>query len=102
MFEIGEKIKVRLDCTIEELSENKWNKAHKDTLEFLKICDLEKTYRINRISPKGNIVFEDLTDRPLYVNPELFEYSDGDDEEPVEMTLEQIEEELGYKVKIVE
>lgn len=106
MFEIGDKVKVRLDCTIGELAANKWNKAHKDTLKFLNECDLSDEFFIDDISDRGNLVFEDVADSRLFVNPKLFEIvekaeDEEDEDEPVEMTLDEICEELGYRVKLV-
>lgn len=72
-MKVGDLIRVRKDCTIEELMENKWNKARKDTTEFLKHADLEDTYEINDISSRGNIIIEGVTENDLYVNPNLFE-----------------------------
>ena len=109
---VGDMVQIRRDCTIEELMENKWNKAHKDTLEFLKSAELDETYEVAEISKRGNVVIEAVGTDKLYVNYNLFEvvahadeddYEDDyeDDDEATEMTMEEIQEELGYKIKIV-
>lgn len=107
---VGDIVQIRRDCTIEELMENKWNKAHKDTLEFLKSAELDETYEVAGVSGKGNVVIEEIGESRLYVNYnllEVVEHADEDDddfeddEEATEMTLKEIQEELGYKIKIV-
>lgn len=109
---IGDMVQIRRDCTIEELMENKWNKAHKDTLEFLKTAELDETYEVADISNKGNVVIEAVgnDNSKLFVNYNLFEVVERaddedddyeDEDEATEMTIEEIQEELGYKIKIV-
>ena len=108
MINVGDLVKVKTDCTIEELAENKWNKAHKDTLKFLKECDLDEEYEVKDVSNRGNAVIE-INGEDLYVNYNLLEVTasadiideDDEDDEAVEMTLEEIQEELGYRIKIV-
>ena len=110
-IKVGDIVQIRRDCTIEELMENKWNKAHKDTLEFLRLVKLDDTYQVSDVSNKGNAIIEAVggIDNRLYVNHNLLEvvervYGDDDcdeDDETMEMTIADIEEELGYKIKIV-
>lgn len=105
-IKVGDLVMIRKECTIEELMANKWNKAHQDTLAFLGGAELDEVYEVVSISKRGNAVIKTEDGEDLYVNYNLLEVveqadDEDDDEEPVEMTIDEIQVELGCKIKIV-
>ena len=99
-IEAGDKVAIRKDCTIAELSTNSWNKAFKDTLSFLAEYgkDVQKVFTVKSVSDRGNIVIEDDFNENLYVNYNLLELVEK--KVVKEMTVEEVCKELGYEVKI--
>lgn len=100
-YKAGDKVRLRKDCTIEELVANKWNRAHKDTLSFFNQYgkETERLFDVKRVSDRGNPVIEDEEGTELFVNYNVLELVER--RAIKEMTLEEISKALGYEVKIV-
>lgn len=102
-FEVGDKVKIRGDVTLDEIKANDFNGCQINTMEFLskqssvfydhfgkefKIEDIDR----NALKLKG---------MDKYINEVIFEIVEKHKEEPKEMTVEEISKALGYEIKVV-
>ena len=72
-----------------------WNGCKSNTLVFIQeYFDSDKIFTISEISAKGNLVLKEFNE--YFVNYKLFNLVPCK-----EMTIAEIEEELGYQIKVV-
>lgn len=94
-YKVGDKVKMNKQATIEELSEDWWNGCQSNTFEFIKeYFDSDKIFTISEISAKGNLVLKEFNE--YFVNYKLFNLVLCK-----EMTIAEIEKELGYPIKVI-
>ena len=97
-FKIGDKVKINKEIKIRELSEDSWNGCQRDTLEFIKqYFDSDKIFTVSNISVIGNLELKEFNEDNIIVNYKLFNLVPFK-----EMTVSEIEKELGYPIKIIE
>lgn len=96
-FDIGDIVKINRNATIHDFTKNFWNGCKSDTLKFIGLYGSEekqdKTFRVIRTHSDGDI---EVAGFDYIVNGNIFELV-----KVKEMTVEQIEKELGYKIKII-
>lgn len=97
IFEIGDIVRINRNATIHDFTKNHWNGCQSDTLEFIKTYGSEekqnKTFRVKETYSDGDVRVSGFD---YIVNGNIFELA------PVkEMTVQQIETELGYPIKII-
>ena len=98
-FQVGDKVKVRLDCTLEDIFENHCHGCLENTMRFIKSDRYaqHKVYTIIGVNDKGDIYLDEESNK---LNFQIFELVERK-ENIKEMTVEEISKELGYEVKIV-
>lgn len=93
MFNIGDKVKINRQATIEDFTKNNWGGCQIDTLNFIKYYgDINKEFIVEEsydeyVFIKGKCVNNNIL--------QLVEKAKK------EMTISEIEKELGYSIKIV-
>ena len=95
-IEEGDKIKLRMDATMDDLIKGDWNGCQMDTLAFIKEGDLKKEYVVTHMIGKTPVVRVDGVER--VVNPRVVDVIKATKKD---MTIREIEKALGHKVKIV-
>ena len=97
IFKIGDVVRINRNATIHDFTKNHWNGCQIDTLDFIKTYGSEeqkdRTFRVNATYRDGDI---EVNGFGHIINGNIFELA------PVkEMTIQQIEIELGYPIKII-
>lgn len=97
-YEIGDIVKINKQATIGDFTKNCWNGCQTDTLDFLREYGAEdKTFRVVRIDD-GCLDIKEIGSN--YVN-ELVNINILKKMQVKEMTIHEIEKELGYPIKII-
>lgn len=96
-FNIGDRVKLNRNATIDDFTKNNWNGCQIDTLAFIKDygseCKKNKTFTVKNTFSDGDIEVYGFNS---IVNGNIFELVQAK-----EMTIKEIEEILGYAIKIV-
>ena len=97
-FQVGDLVKINKQATIEDLTKNHWNGCQSNTLEFLKkYVDKDKTFEV-----VSN--YEDFLNIKEIGSNYLIELVNSNILKKIqvkEMTVSEIEKELGYPIKII-
>ena len=101
-FKVGDKVRVNKQATIEDFSKDWWNGCQFSTLNFLRTyADKDEIFivteqrdRCLRLKEEEK---EEEIDGPININ--IFELVER--KEVKEMTIAEIEKELGYPIKVV-
>lgn len=97
-FQVGDLVKINKQATIEDLTKNYWNGCQSNTLEFLKkYVDKDKTFEV-----VSN--YEDFLNIKEIGSNYLIELVNSNILKKIqvkEMTVSEIEKELGYPIKII-
>ena len=106
MFNRGDIVKVKADCTIGELVTSKWNLARKDTLKFFEqyhkeLRNADTTFTVKDVSERGNVVIVGKDGTNLFVNCNVLEKVKGATQR---MTLDEmiavVKQALGHDVEL--
>lgn len=95
-FKVGDKVKINKYATIYDISNNFWNGCKNATLDFISI--FSNSNEIFEVRGVHNIDGDVILDksRGHYINKKLFTLVERT--EVKEMTIEEIEKELGYRI----
>lgn len=97
-FEVGDRVKINKQATIDDFTKNFWNGCKFDTLSFLQFYgDEDKTFKVIHLNSKS----VDLEDTELKCTKECINVNILRKIEVKEMTIAEIEKELGYPIKII-
>lgn len=97
-FEIGDRVKINKRATIEDFTKDFWNGCQVNTLDFLRSYgDKDKLFKVIYVD-NNYLDIKDIENNHLFelVNINIFEKV-----EIKEMTIAEIEKELGYPIKVV-
>ncbi len=101
-FEVGDIVTLNREATIEDLVGNSWSGTCSNSLDFLKTSDEGKEFEITELNYRGNCKFKERTFETGtgFVNKKLLKLVKKA-ELKKEMSIEDIEKELGYPIKVV-
>lgn len=93
MFNVGDKVKINRQATIEDFTKDHWEGCQIDTLNFIRdYGDMNKEFIVEESYDKY------VRLRGKYVNKNIIQLVE---KVKKEMTISEIEKELGYSIKIV-
>ncbi len=97
-YEIGDRVKINKQATIEDFTKHCWNGCQIDTLKFIQnYGDKDKTFRVVRLD-NGCL---DLKEIGSDCVNELVNINILKKISVKEMTISEIEKKLGYPIKII-
>lgn len=95
-FKVGDKVKINKQATIEDFTKDSWNGCQENTLNFLRSYGGEdKIFKVIYVD-NDYLDIKDIENNHLLelVNINIFE-------KVKEMTITEIEKELGYPIKVI-
>lgn len=96
-FKKGDTVKINKQATIDDMSKNYWNGCQMDTLNFIRrYANRNKIFKINYISQNNDYVTINDEIEEYLININILELVDKK-----EMTILEIEKELGYPIKVI-
>ena len=100
-FQKGDIVKINKQATIDDMSKNYWNGCQEHTLNFIKrYVNSNKTFKLDTHYLNDDYVTIKVKEydgvKEYLVNTNILELIDKK-----EMTISEIEEKLGYPIKIV-
>lgn len=101
-FEVGDIVTLNREATIEDLVGNKWSGTRSNSCDFLRRFDESKEFEITELNYRGNCKFKEFEGQTEtgFVNKKLLKLVKKA-EFKKEMSIEDIEKELGYSIKVV-
>ena len=100
-FQKGDTVKINKQATIDDMSKNHWNGCQRDTLNFIqRYANSNKTFKLN-----SDYLYDDYVEIKVKEDDEVKEYLVNTNIleliDKKEMTISEIEKELGYPIKVV-